>query len=149
MSGPKASRTAARRAERGQSLVEAALVLPVVVLLAAGVVAAGRLTAAQGAVSAVARETARAAAAANSGPEAQARGADRAGAVAAGYGLRRERVEVAIDPGAFQRGGAVRALVRYTVRLDDLPLLGWVQVSLESRSAERIGRYRSFWEARG
>ena len=47
MTGPKARRAAARRAERGQSLVEAALVLPVVVLLAAGVVAAGRLTAAQ------------------------------------------------------------------------------------------------------
>jgi TadE-like protein len=137
------------RAERGQSLVEAALVLPVVVLLAVGLVAVGRLTAAQGAASAVAREAARAAAAASSAAEAQARGHERAQAVAEGYGLRRERLEVAIDSEPFVRGGAVRARVRYAVPLDDLPLLGWAPVTLESRDAERIGRYRSFWEARG
>jgi hypothetical protein len=143
------SRSAAAPAERGQGLVEAALALPLVLLLAVGVVAVGRLTAARGAVSAVAREAARAAAAANGAAEARARGHDRALAVAEGYGLRRERLEVAIDPGPFVRGGVVRARARYVVRLDDLPLLGWVPVTLESRDAERVGRYRSFWEARG
>lgn len=136
---------AGRRAEHGQGLVETALALPLVLLLAVGVVAAGRLTSAQGAVSAVAREAAQAAAAANGEGEARLRGHERALAVADGYGLRRDRLEAEIDPAPFVRGGAVRVRVRYVVRLDDLPLLGWVQVPLESTDAERINRYRSIW----
>jgi Flp pilus assembly protein TadG len=134
-----------RDGQRGQALVETALALPVLLLLAVGVVGAGRLTAAQGAVSAVAREAAQAAAAANGTQEARLQGEDRALAVAEGYGLRLERLETTIDPGPFARGGVVRARVRYVVRLDDLPLLGWVHVQLESTDAERIGRFRSFW----
>lgn len=139
------ARRADHRAEHGQGLVETALALPVVLLLAVGVVAAGRLTSAQGAVSAVAREAAQAAAAASGEGEARLRGHDRALAVADGYGLRRDRLEAKIDPAPFVRGGAVRVRVRYVVRLDDLPLLGWVQVPLESTDAERINRYRSIW----
>ena len=99
-------------AQAGQSLVEAALVLPLVLLLAVGVVAAGRLTAAQGAVSAVAREAAQAAAAASGAEEARLRGADRALAVADGYGLRRDRLDVVVEAAPFVRGGVVRVRAR-------------------------------------
>jgi hypothetical protein len=131
--------------ERGQGIVEAALVIPVLLLLVVGVAAAGRLTLAQSGVSAVAREAARAGAGASSGPEAAARGLERGLAVAEGYGLARPALELEVDGGAFGRGGWVRATARYAVRLSDLPLLGWATVRLESTDRERVERHRSLW----
>jgi hypothetical protein len=144
--GPRASLPAAARAlRRGQAFVEAALVLPVLLLLVFGVAAVGRLTLAQSSVSAVAREAARAAAGASSGPEAVARGLDRGRAVAEGYGLAAGALELELDADAFGRGGWVQARARYTVRLSDLPLLGWTAVRVQADDRERVERYQSLW----
>jgi Flp pilus assembly protein TadG len=114
--------------------------------LAVGLLAAGRVVQARASVTAVAREAARAGAAASSPTEATSRALDRGAAAAAGYGLRADHLELRVDTSAFGLGGAVTATARYTVRLDDLPLLGWVSLPVQSTDRERIERYRSLWE---
>jgi len=134
--------------ECGQALVEVALVIPVLLLLAFGVVAAGRVTDAQMGVSAVAREAARAAALANDSGEAANQGVTRGQEVAAGYHLGDGSLQLAVNAGNFTRGGTVQASARYTVSLGDLPLLGWAHITVGSTHLERIDLYRSFWPAR-
>src|SRR3712207_4368354 len=70
-------------AQGGQALVETALVLPVLLLLAFGVVGATRLTQARMEVSAVAREAARAAALTDGAADATSQGLARGREVAA------------------------------------------------------------------
>ncbi len=136
-------RGAWREPQPGQALVELALVIPVLLLLAFGVLGVGRVLQAKLAVSATAREAARAATLAGSAPSAVAAGLAQGETVAAGYGLGNGSLEVALDPGRFERGEPVRAVARYTVTLDDLPLLGWVRIPIASDHSERIGLYRS------
>jgi len=133
--------------ERGQALVEVALVIPVLLLLAFGVVAVGRVTDAQMGVSAVAREAARAAALANDPGEAASQGVTQGQEVAAGYHLGDGSLQLAVNAGNFTRGGTVQASARYTVSLADLPLLGWAHITVGSTHLERIDLYRSFWPA--
>ncbi|CCF85419.1 TadE family protein [Nitrolancea hollandica] len=132
-----------REPHTGQALVELALVIPVLLLLAFGVLGVGRVLQAKLAVSATAREAARAATMADSAPTALTAGLSRGETAAAGYGLGNGSLEVVVDPGQFERGGQVRAMAHYTVTLDDLPLLGWVRVPVASDHVERIGLYRS------
>jgi len=131
--------------ERGQALVEVALVIPILLLLAFGVVAVGRVTDAQMGVSAVAREAARAAALANNPGEAASRGVTQGQEVAAGYHLGDGSLQLAVNAGSFTRGGTVQASAHYTVSLGDLPLLGWAHITVGSTHLERIDLYRSFW----
>jgi len=133
--------------ECGQALVEVALVIPLLLLLAFGVVAMGRVTNAQMGVSAVAREAARAAALANNPGEAASRGVTQGQEVAAGYHLGDGSLQLAVNAGNFTRGGTVQASARYTVSLGDLPLLGWAHITVGSTHLERIDPYRSFWPA--
>lgn len=133
------------RGQRGQALVETALVLPLLLLLAFGVVGVGRVVQAQMGVSAVARESARTAALANDPTEAMAVGLARAQEVATGYRLTNGSLQVVVDPGSMARGTQVRAAVRYEVELGDLPLLGWARVSVASDHLERTDLYRSRW----
>ena len=142
-------RTSRRRSQvrRGQALVETALVVPVLLMLAFGVVAAGRVAYGQMAVGAVAREAARAAALAETSADARSRGIARARAVTASYGLDDGALDVRIDPGAYSRGGEVRASVRYVVSLQDLPLLSRVSVPVASSHRERTDLYRSRWQS--
>jgi len=133
----------------GQAIIEMALVVPMLLLLAFGVVAVGRVTQAQMAVSAVARESAASAAMANDAAEAVARGTVRGRAVAEGYHLANGTLQFVIDAGTFARGGAVEASAHYEVVLNDLPLLGWVRVPVNSHHRERIDPYRSRWSAGG
>lgn len=134
---------------RGQALVETALVIPVLLLLAFGVVGVGRLTRAQMGVSAVAREAAVAATRANTADEAWARGMSRGTEVAGGYHLNNGSLQLSVEPGGFARGGQVRAAASYMVTLDDLPLMGWVQVPVDSDHIERIDLHRSRWFGTG
>lgn len=131
--------------QRGQALVETALVVPLVLLLVFGVVGVGRLTQAQMGVSAVAREAARAGALASTAGEAAEWGTTRGRDVAAGYGLGNGSLDLRVDPGAFDRGGQVRASARYTVELEDLPLMNWVRVPVAGSHVERVDLYRSRW----
>ncbi len=131
--------------ECGQALVEVALVIPILLLLAFGVVAVGRVTDAQMGVSAVAREAARAAALANGPGAAASQGVTQGQEVAAGYHLGDGSLQLAVNAGNFTRGGTVQASARYTVSLGDLPLLGWAHITVGSTHLERIDLYRSFW----
>ena len=135
--------------ERGQALVEVALVVPLLLVLAFGVVGVGRVVHAQMGVAGVAREAARAGALADTAAEALALGSARGRDVAAGYQLSNGSFQLAVDPGSFARGGQVRAVARYEVALDDLPLLGWARVPLTSTHVERIELYRSRWSGGG
>jgi Flp pilus assembly protein TadG len=140
------TRGGARRAgtaESGQAIVEVALVVPLLLLLAFGVVGAGRVTHAQLAVSAVAREAARVGALAGSTEEARARATARGQQVAADYRLDNGSLRLEVDARGFRRGGEVRAAAAYEVRLDDLPLLGWVRAPVGSAHAETVDPYRS------
>lgn len=154
MSAPGRSRRSGwrgtwREPQPGQALVELALVIPLLLLLAFGVLGVGRVLQAKLVVSATAREAARAATLTGTAAAALTTGTARGQAVAAGYGLGNGSLEVAVDPGRFERGGQVRAVARYSVTLDDLPLLGWVRVPVASDHVERIGLYRSRWPGGG
>ena len=133
----------------GSALVEVALVLPLPLLLAFGVVGVGRVLQAQMGVSAVAREAARSATLAQDAGEASARGLAVGQAVARGYGLTNGSLSLVVDAGAFDRGGAVQAVARYDVALGDLPLMRWVHASVGSEHVERIDLYRSRWPTGG
>ncbi len=133
------------RARRGQALVETALVLPLLLFLAFGVIGAGRLAQARLGVDAVAREAARAAALATDAGSALDQGIARGQAVAGGYGMTNGSLQVAVDVGQFDPGDQVSASARYTVSFSDLPLLSWAQVTLSSTHFERLDLYRSRW----
>lgn len=137
------------KGQHGQALVETALVIPILLLLAFGVIGVGRLVQAQLGVSAVARESARAAALANEPAEAIARGLARGQEVAAGYQLDNGSLRLGVEPGALARGGRVGAVASYEVTLEDLPLLGWVRIPVVSDHSERTDLYRSRWPTGG
>lgn len=130
-------------AQRGQSLVEAALVLPLLLLLTFGVLGVGRVLQAQMGVTAVAREAARVGALSTSPGQAAALASAQGQAVAQGYQLTNGSLQLTVDPGSLARGGRVRAEARYTVWLQDLPLPGWLHVSVHSAHIERVDLYRS------
>jgi len=131
------------RDESGQALVEAALAIPVLLVLVFGVVAVGRVVEAKIAVQAAARESGRTLAVAPSEAEGIADALAVGEAVAAGYGLDGGRLSVEIDSGGFARGGVVTSDVTYSVSLSDLPLLGFFEVNVRASHAERIDLYRS------
>jgi Flp pilus assembly protein TadG len=131
------------RRQDGQALVETALVIPVLLILAIGVVFVGRVTHATVAVQAAVREAGRTLATAASEAEGLATAQERGGAVAVGYGLARDQFELSLDGGGFERGGIATARASYRVELADLPLLDRAAVTVNSTHRERIERYRS------
>ncbi len=131
------------RDESGQALVEAALAIPVLLILVFGVVAVGRVTEAKIAAQAVARESGRALAVAPSEEQGVADAIATGDAVASGYGLDGSRLSINVDSGGFARGGTVTSEVTYSVSLSDLPLLGFFEVNVTASHAERIDLYRS------
>lgn len=129
--------------ERGTALVEAALVVPLLLLLVFGVVMSGRLVEAQLTVQAAAREAGRELATAPSAEHGLVAAEERARAVFDGRGVDPAHTELVLDAGAFARGGTVSAEASYRVGLADLPLLGHVEITLSSRHEERVELYRS------
>lgn len=129
--------------QRGQALVEAALVIPLLVVLAFGVVLVGRVVHATVAVQATAREAGRALAAAPSEPAGLAAGRERGQAVAAGHGLEADRLAIALDSGGFARGGLATVRVRYRVPVAGLLLFDRVEMTVSSVHREQIEPYRS------
>jgi Flp pilus assembly protein TadG len=130
---------------QGQALVETALVLPLLLLLAFGVVGVGRVTRAQMGVSAVAREAARAGALAGDPGTALNQAQATGQSVATGYQLTNGSFQLNVDLGDFNLGGQVQADASYTVHFTDLPLLGWAQLTVSSAHAEWIDPFRSRW----
>ncbi|MCC6387448.1 MAG: pilus assembly protein [Dehalococcoidia bacterium] len=131
------------REESGQALVEAALAIPVLLVLVFGVVAVGRVTEAKIAVQAAARESGRSLAVASSEEHGVADALAAAEAVAAGYGLDADRLTIELEAGGFARGGTVTSEVRYSVSLSDFPLLNFLDVDVSASHSERIDIYRS------
>lgn len=141
--GTASGRGAGAHGERGQALVEAALVIPVLVVLALGVVLVGRVVHATVALDATVREAGRALASAASESEGLAAGRERGRAVAAGYGLEAGRLELSLDSGGFARGGEAVARASYRVPVAGLLLLNQVEITVSREHRERIDRYRS------
>ncbi|MGE3073904.1 MAG: TadE/TadG family type IV pilus assembly protein [Dehalococcoidia bacterium] len=129
--------------ESGQALVEAALAIPVLLMLVFGVVAAGRVVEAKIAVQAAARESSRALAVAPSEEQGVADALTAGESVAVGYGLDGDRLIIEVDSGGFNRGGTVTSDVQYSVSLSDLPLLSFFDVDVGASHSERIEIYRS------
>jgi Flp pilus assembly protein TadG len=133
--------------ERGAALVEAALLIPVLLVLVFGVVGVSKLTQTVMAVSAVSREAARSAALADSAAQAASNGQARGQQVADGYGLNNGSLKLAIDAGGFDRGGTVNAQASYDVDLSHLPIPGWGKFTITRHHMERIDMYHSRWSA--
>jgi TadE-like protein len=131
------------RKGRAQALVETAMVVPLLVLLALGTVGVGRIVHARMGLSAAAREAARAATLAPLGAsdKAERAGKERGEQVARGYGLR--SAVISVDATPFERGSMVEATASYVVNERDLPLLGWQTIKLETSHLEQVDRYRS------
>jgi hypothetical protein len=133
------------RSERGAAAVEMALLAPVLVVLMATVVAAGRIVETKSAVLAIAREAARTASEAPDAASARSAALSTAHEVAAGLGLDPARLALAQSPGVFGRGEPYRVSVSYRVQLADLPGLGILPGSfvLSAEHAELIQRFKS------
>jgi hypothetical protein len=140
-------RRRSKRRTRGQALVETALALPLVLMLGLGTLGVARVSSALMGVTVAAREAARAAARAPEADTAWAWGTTRGQQVASEYGLNTSSssFRVDVDVSSFEWWGEVRASVRYTVSLADVPLVPWaqVQVPLQRSHAEVLDPYRS------
>jgi hypothetical protein len=134
-----------RLRQPAQAVVELALLLPVVLSLAFGIVAVSRVVQARSAVLAVAHEAARAGALGRTPQDAIDRLRERAAQVAPGLGLDAEAVVLEWDVTRFaQDPGQVVAKVRYTVGFRDLPLAGWVPLpSVQAEHVEWVDPFRS------
>ena len=126
-------------------MLETALVLPVLLTLAFGVIGVSRVLQAHTAVAAVAREAARSGALADTPADAVSRGMARGQEVASGYGLANGSLQLTVDPGPLARGGEVVAQASYDVQLDDLPLMYWAKTHVSATQHEPIDLYRSRW----
>ena len=129
--------------ESGQAMVEAAIAVPVLLMLVFGVVAIGRSTDAKVAVQAAAGEASRTLAVAPSEEQGMNDALDAGLAAASGYGLAEERLTIDVDANGFVRGGEVSADVSYVVPLSDLPLLSFFEVEVSSSHTELVEMYRS------
>jgi Flp pilus assembly protein TadG len=129
--------------QRGQAIVELAIVVPILLVLAFGVLAVGRVVQADMAVRAVAWEAARAAALANSATQATRQGLVTGLAVAGDYHLRQSGVQLTVDASDYRRGGQILAKARYVVSFGDLPLLGRAGAPVESVHAEPVDPFRA------
>jgi Flp pilus assembly protein TadG len=133
-----------RTEERGQGVVEAAIILPVLLLLVFGLLGVERVLHAETGVQAVAHDAARTAALANSAAEAAQRGAAAGLATAGMYRLDPADLGLTVDAQDFQRGGRVASRAQYVVRFSDLPLLGWLAIPVGSTNVQPVDRYRAF-----
>jgi hypothetical protein len=145
-----------RRSHPAQALVEAAVVIPILLLVVFGALSMGRLIQARMGLSAATREAARTTAlsqmprfdgsdAAQRKHQAQNEGAEHGEAVAREYGLNGAVVVVEAD--RFEPGGWVEANGTYDVRLSNLPWIGPLlhgDFEMRARHLERIDRYRSW-----
>jgi Flp pilus assembly protein TadG len=128
---------------RGQSLVELALILPLLLLLAFGAAQFVRLALTKAGLDAATAAAAAAAARAPSAASAAAAGTTAFAGVAAGYGLD-PATPVAIASGDFVRGGRVAASAAVAVDLgfSGIPALG-TRWRLDSSASARIEDWRS------
>lgn len=133
------------RREEGNAAVELVILAPVLLLLVAVIVGAGRIVTTKSALESVAREAARTGSQAVDAAEAHALTESQARAVADGLELEASRMKVSIDVGTFARGTPLVVAVDYEVRLQDLPAFGLIPggFTVSARHVELIERYKS------
>ncbi len=105
--------------QRGQAIVEAAMVLPLILVL----------------------EAARAAATASDPAEAAANGVARGTQVADGYRL--QGTTVTVDASDFRPGGRIRADATVRVSLAFVPIFGSGELTLHHQHAEPVDPFRN------
>ena len=137
----KRIRAKSSTADCGQALVEAALVLPLMLVLALGVFAVGVVGRTDAALLAVSQEAARAAATANDPSDAAAHGVARGTQVADGYRL--QGTIVTVDARDFRPGGQVRADATVTISLAAMPIFGAGAITLHHQHAEPVDPFRN------
>jgi hypothetical protein len=128
---------------RGQTLVEAAMVIPLVLILALGLAGVSQLGQADAAVLAVAQEAARAGATANSPALAVEAGVTRGLSVGSGYRLGNGSLRVSVDPSDFRRGGQVRVTAEYDVSLVGLEVFRQSRIIIRRQHSEPIDLRRN------
>jgi hypothetical protein len=133
--------SALRPRERGQAAVEAALVLPLMLLLVLGVYAVGVVGRTDAALLAVAQEAARAAATSTGADQAAAHGVARGRQVADGYRL--ADASIVVNASDFGPGGHVRADATVTVSMVGLSVFGPTQITLHHQHVEPVDPYRN------
>ena len=126
---------------RGQAAIEAALVLPLILLLVLGVFAVGVVGRTDSALLAVAQEAARAAATSTTASEAAAHGVARGQQVADGYRL--GGATVTVNASDFRPGGQVRADATVTVSLIGISVFGPTRITLHHQHVEPVDPYRN------
>jgi len=126
---------------RAQAAVEAALVLPLILVLVLGVFAVGVVGRTDAALLAVTEEAARAAAASANANEAAVHGIARGQQVADGYRLAGASINV--DARDFHAGGQVRVGATVTVSLIGISVFGPTQITLHHEHVEPVDPYRN------
>jgi Flp pilus assembly protein TadG len=125
----------------GQALVEAALVLPLILILVLGVFAIGVVGRTDAALLAIAQESARAAATASNARDAAAHGLACGAQVAEGYRL--GSTTITVDARDFRAGGQVRTDARVTVSLIGISVFGANHITLHHEHVEPVDPYRN------
>ena len=133
--------TAWRKRAHGQAAIEAALVLPLILLLVLGVFAVGVVGRTDSALLAVAQDAARAAATSTTASEAAAHGVARGQQVADGYRL--GGATVTVNASDFRPGGQVRADATVTVSLIGISVFGPTRITLHHQHVEPVDPYRN------
>jgi hypothetical protein len=131
--------------QSAQSLVELAMMLPLILVLVFSTIGVSRYVQARAAVIAVAHEAARAGALAGSPTEAIDRMRQRAELVAPGFGLDARKLVLGWDLSHFgDRPGQVEATVEYPVDLTDLPMAGYLMsADVRAEHVEWVDPFRS------
>lgn len=136
-----------RDRQRGNAVVELAVLAPVFGVLLAGLAAVAITVQAQLGLVSVAEEAALAATYASGPDQAADFGQQRGQAVGRGFALRNGSLAVTIDATGFAPGSIVRATAHYRLSADQVPLLGLAHIDLEQRHAELVPLYRGLGRA--
>lgn len=133
------------RTENGSAALELILIAPVLLLLMAVTVAAGRTVQLKLDVQSVARESARIASTASNALEAENLAQKRAAEVANELRLSSRNLDILVKAGSFGRGEPVKVRATYRVQFTDLPGLGLLPgtVELSSEHIEMVERHGS------
>ncbi len=124
-----------------QATLEAALVLPLILVLVLGVFAVGVVGRTDAALLAVTEEAARAAATSATASEAAAHGIARGQQVADGYRL--VGASISVDARDFRAGGQVRADATVMVSLIGISVFDPTQITLHHQHVEPVDPYRN------
>ena len=130
-----------RRRSYGQAAIEAALMLPLILMLVLGVFAVGVVGRTDATLLAVAQEAARAAATSTNVGEAAAHGIARGRQVADGYRL--VGATISVDAREFRPGGQVQADATVAISLVGISVFGPTQITLHHRHFEPVDPYRN------